>query len=93
MTQKKRGRVKQSTGFTPVRLQGTNTPVQGDSDYAFRKALKLFNRKVAEANIIGEVKAREFYEKPSVRRKREADQARRRELKRQAEQAEKQNWG
>lgn len=73
------------THISTVQVNGTRTPVTGDSPGAFRRALKIFNRKVADADILGEARRREFYEKPSVRRKREAAQARRRELRRQME--------
>lgn len=89
---KTRGKTQSSGGYTPVRLQGTNTPVVGEGEYAFRKALKIFNRKVADADIIGEVKSREYYEKPTTRRRRERDQARRRAQRENAERNQPQSW-
>lgn len=87
-----RGNHRHTSGISPVRIQGTNTPVQGDGDGAFNRALRLFNRKVVDADIIGEVKRREFYEKPTTRRRRERDQARRRNQRRQAELNQPQVW-
>lgn len=89
---KHKGRYTQNTGIVPVRLQGTNTPVQGDSDFAFKKAMRTFNRKVADADILGEVRRREYYEKPTTRRRRERDQSRRRAQRRQAELNQPQSW-
>lgn len=64
-------------------VPGTNTEVRGEGDDAFRRALKLFSRKVNDAGILAEVRKREHFEKPSQKRKRLRDQARRRLLKEQ----------
>lgn len=42
------------------------------------QALRRFNREVQKAGILDELKVREFYEKPSVKRKREESQRKRR---------------
>lgn len=89
---RQKSRYTQTAGISPIRIQGTNTPVQGDSEYAFKKALRTFNRKVADADILGEARRREFYEKPTTRRRRERDQARRRAQRRQAELNQPQAW-
>lgn len=62
-------------------ITGTRTEVRGDSDEAFRRALKQFSRKVADADILGETRRREHFEKPTARRRRLKNQARRRHLK------------
>ena len=47
----------------------------------FNKALRLFKKKVQEAGIIQEVREREFYEKPTTRRKKAKAAGRKRWLK------------
>ncbi len=42
------------------------------------KALKRFKKQCARAGVISEARRREHYEKPSVRRKKKADAARKR---------------
>ncbi|MDR0904111.1 MAG: 30S ribosomal protein S21 [Ruminococcus sp.] len=42
------------------------------------KALKIFKRNCARDGIISEVRKREHYEKPSVRRKKKSEAARKR---------------
>lgn len=39
---------------------------------SFETALKRFNRKIQQAGILAEARRREYYEKPSVKRKRKA---------------------
>ena len=41
-------------------------------------ALKRFKKKIQKAGILSEIKRRERYEKPSVRRKRKSEAARKR---------------
>lgn len=41
-------------------------------------ALKRFKRKCQKDNIIGDIRKNDFYEKPSVKRKRKAESARKR---------------
>lgn len=48
----------------------------------FEKLLKRFKKEVEKAGILSELKKREFYEKPSEKRKRRLKAARRRALKR-----------
>ena len=52
---------------------------EGDS---FEAALKKFKKQCEKAGILSEVKKREHYEKPSVKRKRKAMAARKKALKR-----------
>lgn len=48
---------------------------------SFDYLLKRFKKKCEKAAILSEIKKRQAYEKPSVRRKREANAARRKMLK------------
>lgn len=75
-------RKNESSGIRSLRVTGTRTEVRGDDDESFRRALKIFSKKVSDANILGELRKREFYEKPSQARKRRKDQARKREMRR-----------
>jgi small subunit ribosomal protein S21 len=45
---------------------------------SFDSALKRFKRSCAQAGIMGEVRKREHYDKPSVRRKKKSEAARKR---------------
>ncbi len=78
----KKQKYSQSTGIRTLKVQGTRTEVRGDDDESFRRALKIFSKKVADADILGELRKREYYEKPSQARKRRKDQARKREMRR-----------
>lgn len=49
---------------------------------SFENALKRFKKQCEKAGILSEVRRREHYEKPSVKRKRKALAARKRTLKR-----------
>ena len=44
-------------------------------------ALRRFKRQCAKATVIGEVRKREAYDKPSVRRKKKSEAARKRKYK------------
>jgi small subunit ribosomal protein S21 len=48
---------------------------------SFESALKRFKKQCEKAGILSEVRKREHYEKPSVRRKKKALAARKRALK------------
>jgi small subunit ribosomal protein S21 len=48
----------------------------------FESALKRFKKQCEKAGILSEIKKREHYEKPSVKRKRKAMAARKKALKR-----------
>ena len=48
----------------------------GESE-SLDNALKRFKRSCARSGVIGEVRKREHYEKPSVRRKKKSEAARR----------------
>ncbi len=45
---------------------------------SIESALRRFKKKIQKAGILSEIKRRERYEKPSVRRKRKAEAARKR---------------
>ncbi len=44
-------------------------------------AIKRFKRKCQKDGIIGDLRKKEFYEKPSVKRKKKAENARKRNIK------------
>ena len=46
------------------------TDVRAGGNESFEGLLKRFNRKVQETGILSEVRHREFFEKPSIKRKR-----------------------
>ena len=48
---------------------------------SFESALRRFNKKIKQNGILSEVRRREHYEKPSVRRKRKLVAAKKRRLK------------
>lgn len=50
--------------------------VAGDNE-SFESLLKRFNKRVQQAGILSELRRREHYEKPSVRRKRKSAARRR----------------
>jgi len=50
-------------------------------DESFESALKRFKKQVEKAGVLSEMRKREHYEKPSVRRKKKALAARKKMLK------------
>ena len=48
---------------------------------SIESALKRFKKKIQKAGILSEIKRRETYEKPSVKRKRKSEAARKRKFK------------
>ncbi|HUY56523.1 MAG TPA: 30S ribosomal protein S21 [Candidatus Micrarchaeaceae archaeon] len=48
---------------------------------SFESALRRFNKKIKQNGVLTEVRRREFYEKPSVRRKKKIMAARKRRAK------------
>lgn len=52
----------------------------GDNE-SFENALKRFKRQCARSGVIAEVRKREHYEKPSVRRKKKSEAARKRKYR------------
>lgn len=59
--------------------------VQVREDESFENALRRFKRKCEKAGVLTELKKRQHYEKPSVKRKRKEVQARKKILRRLAE--------
>jgi len=51
------------------------------ADESLDSALKRFKRQCAKAGVLAEVRKREHYEKPSVRRKKKSEAARKRKYK------------
>jgi small subunit ribosomal protein S21 len=52
---------------------------------SFENALRRFKRKCEKAGVLTELKKRQHFEKPSVKRKRKAIQARKKALRKVAE--------
>ncbi len=61
---------------------GIKVTIQGDDERSFTKAFRIFNKKVQESRLLQEIREREFYEKPSIVRKRKKEIAIKREAKR-----------
>ena len=59
--------------------------VQVRDDESFESALRRFKRKCEKAGILTELKKRQHFEKPSVKRKRKQVQARKKMLRKMAE--------
>jgi small subunit ribosomal protein S21 len=59
--------------------------VQVRDDESFENALRRFKRKVEKAGILTELRKRQHFEKPSVKRKRKDMQARKKILRKLAE--------
>jgi len=53
-------------------------------DESLDKALMKFKRKVRKEGLIDEMRKREFYEKPSQKRRKDLERARRREQRRRS---------
>lgn len=51
----------------------------GDNE-SIESALKRFKKKIQKAGVLSEIKRRERYEKPSVKRKRKSEAARKRRV-------------
>ena len=58
------------------------TKVIVEPDESFESALKRFKKQCEKAGILAELRKREHYEKPSVRRKKKAMAARKRAVRR-----------
>ena len=60
---------------------GENMPeVRVRENESIESALRRFKKKIQKAGILSEVKKRERYEKPSVKRKRKSEAARKRKV-------------
>jgi len=58
---------------------GLSVQVRGDSPHEFMKALRKFKRKVNDSGILQDYKDRQYYEKPSDKRRKAKKQAIRRQ--------------
>lgn len=59
--------------------------VQVRDEESFENALRRFKRKCEKSGVLTELKRRQHFEKPSVKRKRKAVQARKKMLRKMAE--------
>jgi len=59
------------------------TEVKVREDESIDAALRRFKRECERAGLMTEIKKREYYESPSVRRKRKATEAKRKQRRRQ----------
>jgi small subunit ribosomal protein S21 len=59
--------------------------VQVRDEESFENALRRFKRKCEKSGILTELKKRQYFEKPSIKRKRKLMQARKKELRRMSE--------
>ena len=59
------------------------TGVRVRDDESFERALKRFKKTCEKAGILSDIKKHQHFEKPSDRRKRKLNQAKRRQRKRQ----------
>ena len=62
-------------------MTGVVAGVVAGNNESFESLLKQFNKRVQQAGILSEVRHREYFEKPSVKRKRK-EAARRRKVAR-----------
>ena len=66
---------------TPVSDQGREKDVRVKEGESLESALRRFKRSTARSGVLAEVRKREAYEKPSVRRKKKSEAARKRKFK------------
>lgn len=59
--------------------------VQVRDEESFENALRRFKRKCEKSGILTELKKRQYFEKPSVKKKRKLMQARKKEIRRMSE--------
>ena len=60
------------------RGEGNRMEIRVGENESLESALKRFKRKCARSGVLAEVRRREHYEKPSVKRKKKAEAARKR---------------
>ena len=65
---------------------GLSVVVRGDSPHEFMKALRKFKRKVNESGIIQDYRDKQYYEKPSDKKRKAKKQAIRRQQRAMQEQ-------
>ena len=61
-------------------VKSMSTVKVGENE-SVESAIKRFKRKCQKDGIIGDLRKKEFYEKPSVKRKKKAENARKRNVK------------
>jgi len=61
--------------------KGTVSEVRLKDNETLDSALRRFKRQCARAGVLAEVRKREHYEKPSVKRKKKSEAARKRKFK------------
>lgn len=66
-----------------VKVNGLRVEVNGNFD----KALRTFSKKVQESGLLRELREREHYEKPTTKRKKAKQIAKKREQKRHADES------
>ena len=74
------GRLKDAVRYlSPVWKGGVSmSVVKVGENESLESALKRFKRKCQKDNILGDLRKKEFYEKPSVQRKKKSEAARKR---------------
>ena len=60
---------------------------------SFESAMRRFKKQCEKAGILSEIRKREHFEKPSVKRKRKAIAARKRMMKKMRKQQQRQSYG
>lgn len=66
-----------------IRGEGSNmTEIKVGENESLDNALKRFKRQCASSGVLKEVRKREHYEKPSVKRKKKSEEARRKRYSR-----------
>ena len=82
-TDRRKNNYRTNKEFNPKDVcPGLKVSVNGDDERAFIRAIRTFNKKVQDSGLLREIRAREFYEKPSIVRKRKKDIAVKREARR-----------
>ena len=82
---------KQQHNYNRSQIKGRTVAVRDGDD--LHKALRKLKKKVEESKILEEVRKREYYEKPTTRRKRAQAAAKARYRKKlEKEQLPKKNW-
>ena len=65
--------------YFPLRGGNINMPgIKVKENETLDNALQLFKRQCAKSGVLAEIKKREHYEKPSVKRKKKSEAARKR---------------
>lgn len=70
---------------------GTILPRIVAKDMSFEKALRIFRKKVENANIKDDLRKKEFYEKPNQKRRRKTNEQKRRNQRARAKEIDMSN--